>query len=199
MIFSCSMIEPGQPCVMMSGSAFGMLRTHVDEVDVEAVDLGDELRQGVQLRLALAPVVVRRPVARELLHRRELHALRLVRDRLLVGPARRRDAAVQVGERLVGEFDVEGADRALRTGRRRGGRRARRLVFLQLRGVRRAGTGGEHCKHRDAPNPAGRCHRLLRSGGRANRCIRADSSESAQPFEESLSVKDLRSVERESG
>ena len=44
-----------------------MLRTNVDEVNVEPVDLGDELRQGVQLRLALAPVVVRRPIARELL------------------------------------------------------------------------------------------------------------------------------------
>ena len=46
-----------------------VLRTHVDEVDVEPVDLGDELRQGVELRLALAPVVVRRPVAREVLER----------------------------------------------------------------------------------------------------------------------------------
>ena len=58
-----------------------LLRAHVDEVDVDAVDLGHELRQGVQPRLDLAPVVVRRPVARELLHRRELHALRLVRRR----------------------------------------------------------------------------------------------------------------------
>ena len=54
-----------------------VLRAHVDEVDVQPVDLGDELRQGVEPRLALAPVVVRRPVARERLRRRELHALRL--------------------------------------------------------------------------------------------------------------------------
>ena len=46
-----------------------VLRADVDEVDVEPVDLGHELRQGVQLRLAPAPVVVGRPVARELLHR----------------------------------------------------------------------------------------------------------------------------------
>ena len=32
---------------------------------LEPVDLGGELGQGVELRLALAPVVVRRPVARE--------------------------------------------------------------------------------------------------------------------------------------
>ena len=54
-----------------------MLRTNVNEVNVQPIDLGDELRQGVQPRLALAPVVFRRPIARELLNRRELHALRL--------------------------------------------------------------------------------------------------------------------------
>ena len=43
-----------------------MLRTDVNEVDVEPVDLGDELRQGVQPGLARAPVVVGHPVAREL-------------------------------------------------------------------------------------------------------------------------------------
>ena len=57
MIFSCSMTEPGQPCVTMSGSAFVVLRTDVNEVDVQPIDLGHELRQGVQPRLALAPVV----------------------------------------------------------------------------------------------------------------------------------------------
>lgn len=38
---------------------------------------------------------------RELLNRRELHALRLIRDDLPLGPPCRRDAALQVGERLV--------------------------------------------------------------------------------------------------
>ena len=37
--------------------------------------LGDELRQGVEPGLGLAPVVVRSPVADELLELRELHAL----------------------------------------------------------------------------------------------------------------------------
>jgi hypothetical protein len=40
----------------------------VDEVDVRPVDLGHEVRQGVQLRLAPAPVVLRRPVAGEFLN-----------------------------------------------------------------------------------------------------------------------------------
>ncbi len=40
MILSCSMIEPGQPWVTMIGRAPLVLRLHVDEVDVDAVDLG---------------------------------------------------------------------------------------------------------------------------------------------------------------
>ena len=43
-----------------------VLRTDVDEVDVEAVDLGHELRERVQPRLARAPVVLGLPVAGEL-------------------------------------------------------------------------------------------------------------------------------------
>ena len=65
-------------------------RPDVDEVDVEAVDLGQELREGVQPRLEPAEVVVVAPVAGELLHRRQLHALRRVGDGLLLGPARGR-------------------------------------------------------------------------------------------------------------
>src|SRR5215470_11304051 len=34
-----------------------MFRTNVNEVNVEPIDLGDELREGVQSRLALAPIV----------------------------------------------------------------------------------------------------------------------------------------------
>src|SRR5260370_4448367 len=87
-----------------------MLRLHLDEVDVDPVDRRDEVRQGVQPRLALAPVVLAPPVARELLHRRERHALRLIRHDLLVRPPRRRYAAFEVGELLVREVDAEGAD-----------------------------------------------------------------------------------------
>ena len=73
-----------------------MLRANVDEVDVQPVDLGDELRQGVQPRLARAPVVVRHPVARELLDHGERHALGLIGDGLLLGPVRGRDASTKV-------------------------------------------------------------------------------------------------------
>src|SRR3712207_8623612 len=48
---------------------------HIDEVDVHPVDRRHELRQRVELRLPAAPVLVGRPVVRECLHLRELHAL----------------------------------------------------------------------------------------------------------------------------
>ena len=58
-----------------------MFRTDVDEVNVEPVDRGDELRQGVHFCLDLAPVILGCPIARERLSGRELHALRRIRDR----------------------------------------------------------------------------------------------------------------------
>src|SRR5437868_6692286 len=43
--------------------------TNVNEMNVETIDLSDEVRYGSQFRLALAPVVVCFPIAREILHR----------------------------------------------------------------------------------------------------------------------------------
>src|SRR5262245_26252332 len=79
-------------------------------MDVQPVDLRRELRQGVQLRLDLAPVVPVRPVARSLLQHRELHALRRIRNKLLAGPARLRNAPAQLGEPLFGDLEMKGAD-----------------------------------------------------------------------------------------
>ena len=73
-----------------------VLRAHVDEVDLDPVDLGLELRQRVQLRLACAPVVLRLPEAGERLGRRQLDALRPIVDELPGGPARRGDALTEV-------------------------------------------------------------------------------------------------------
>jgi hypothetical protein len=87
-----------------------MPRLHVDEVDVCPVDLGRELRQRVQFRLARAPVVLGRPVAGELLDRLQLHALRPVCDEFLAGPACRGDAPPKIGDRFFGHADPEGTD-----------------------------------------------------------------------------------------
>ena len=88
-----------------------MLRANVNEMNVQAIDLGDEVRQGVQSLLALAPVVLFRPVARERLHRREPWALRQIVDGLLFGPARGDDARTQVVEIRLGDLSCERPDR----------------------------------------------------------------------------------------
>jgi hypothetical protein len=75
-----------------------MLRSNVNEMNVQPIDLGDELRQSVEFRLDLAPVVVRAPIARECLNGRELYALRCVRDRFPLRPLCRVNAPAQFGE-----------------------------------------------------------------------------------------------------
>src|ERR687894_1963396 len=55
-----------------------VLRADVDEMDVETIDPGDAVRQGVEPRLALPPVVVVQPVLGELLHRLEPYPMRVV-------------------------------------------------------------------------------------------------------------------------
>ena len=65
-----------------------VLRTNVNEVNVQPIDLSHEMRQGLQFRLDLAPVVFRAPILRECLHGRELHALRRIRYRFPFGPLR---------------------------------------------------------------------------------------------------------------
>src|SRR5688500_2229109 len=91
-IFICSITEPGHPWQMTTGSASSCLERAWTKWMSSPFDLGDELRDGVKPRLALAPVVLGLPVARERLHRRQLHALRGIFDGLLLGPARGREA-----------------------------------------------------------------------------------------------------------
>ena len=82
-------------------------RTHVDEVDVDAVNVRRELRQGIELCFGLAPVVVRAPITNEFLELRQLHALPLIRRGLLVRPARRLEAAAEVRQVSIGHADAE--------------------------------------------------------------------------------------------
>jgi hypothetical protein len=87
-----------------------VLRSDMDEVDVQPVDRSDELRPCIQPRLARPPVVVRHPMARELLDHGQRDALRLIRDRLPLGPIRGRDAPTKIVQRFIRDVDVEGAD-----------------------------------------------------------------------------------------
>src|SRR5260221_4764412 len=90
-----------------------MFRTKVNEVNVESIDLGRELRQGVQFRLARAPIVICRPIARECLHRRKLYALRCIRDRFPFRPLRCVDAPAQFGKFRFLNIRTKRTNRAL--------------------------------------------------------------------------------------
>ena len=94
-----------------------MTRADVDEVNVEPVDLGHELRVGVEPGLSLAPVVVGTPITHQLLDFCELYALRPVIDRLPIGPSRGGDASAEIEELLVRNGDVEGPNRVAVTRR----------------------------------------------------------------------------------
>jgi hypothetical protein len=69
-----------------------MDRANVNEMNIEPIDLRDEVRHGIDLCLALAPIVLIRPILRELLHRRQLHALRCIGNLFALGPPCRGDA-----------------------------------------------------------------------------------------------------------
>ncbi len=86
-------------------------RADVDEVDVHAVDLRDELRQLVQPRLDASEVVPVQPIAGERFRGGELHTLRPVVDQLLGGPACRGDTPTQIPDLLLRELRPEGPDR----------------------------------------------------------------------------------------
>src|SRR5215204_2982617 len=85
--------------------------THVNKVNVQPVDLGDELRQRIEFCLALPPLVIGCPVLGEFLNRRELHALRFICNCFPIGPQGRRDAAAELDDCMVRNVDVERPDR----------------------------------------------------------------------------------------
>ena len=84
-----STTEPGQPCSRISGRAFGFGRLDVEEVHGLAVDLGAELRVGVELGLLRAPVEAVGPVVGQCLEVIDRHSALPWCARQLFGPARR--------------------------------------------------------------------------------------------------------------
>ena len=102
-----------------------VFRADVNEVNVQPIDLGEELRKGVQLRFDLAPVIFGRPVARQRLGGRELHALRRVCDGLPFRKLGRVNAPAEFGQvRFPGHSHGMGEWRSCQ-------RPARRLVVCQ--------------------------------------------------------------------
>jgi hypothetical protein len=90
-----------------------VLGPDVYEMKVETIDFGDEVRQGIQRRLALAPVVVRPPIAREFLDRLERDALRIVADRLALGPPGRGYPSAQLSQVGVRKAHLKRANSGL--------------------------------------------------------------------------------------
>ena len=71
----------------------------MNDVDVDAVDRGDELRQGVEFFLGISPVIVAAPVSDEILNPRQLDALGNIVNGFLIRPARIPDPRLEVVNR----------------------------------------------------------------------------------------------------
>ena len=96
MSFSCSTVEPGQPCVTIRGSASSCFeRTWMKWMSTPSISVM-KCGKRREARLERAPVVLARPVASQGLDRLEPYALTGVG--LTVGPARVGDPLTQVVE-----------------------------------------------------------------------------------------------------
>src|SRR5580704_4652663 len=82
----------------------------MDEMNVLPIDVRYELRKGVQLRFHLSPVIIGRPIVRQLPHSRELDALRRITDDLYVRPPCCRYAPTEFNELVFWNVDVKGSD-----------------------------------------------------------------------------------------
>ncbi|MNQ91587.1 hypothetical protein D3C85_1069770 [compost metagenome] len=116
------------PRVRMTGA-------NVDEVDVQAVDIGQVLGECVEFRFGLSPVVAALPIAHQRLELVELHSLGTVGGRLPVRPAGCAEATAQIQQRC---FRNLGAERAYGIGRR----------GLRRVGLGKCGDGAEHRERR---------------------------------------------------
>ena len=104
------MTEPGQPCVMISGNAFACgdftWMKWMSTPSISVLNCGSAFSFASQL----APVVVGRPVAGELLNRRQLHALRPICDQLTGGPTRCHNSSAQLDECPFRNVNTERTD-----------------------------------------------------------------------------------------
>ena len=92
------------------GQGVRMGAADMQEVNVDAVDGGDELRPAVEFRLPPAPIVLRRPIVRQFLGVSQGHALAPIRDGLRLGPTRAADALPQAVQLRLGNSDGERFD-----------------------------------------------------------------------------------------
>ena len=89
---------------------FRMRRADVQEMNVEPVDLGGELRKAIEARFARAPVVFLGPIAADVLDPFQRRALAPVVDQFGFRPARLAQARLQIVEHIVADRDAIGFD-----------------------------------------------------------------------------------------
>src|SRR5438093_764615 len=80
-------------------------------MNVQSIDLGHKLRQGVHFCLDLAPVIICRPIARQRLNRRELYSLGCICNRFSFRPLCRVDAPAQFGKLCFRETHMKRTNR----------------------------------------------------------------------------------------
>ena len=81
-----------------------------NEMDLEAVDIGGEMLEPIQLGLVLAPVVLGAPVVEQLAHVGEVGAVLPSGIGHLVGQTRAREPILQVLQNIIGHIDSKGFD-----------------------------------------------------------------------------------------
>jgi hypothetical protein len=89
------------------GQGILMFRAHVNEMDVQTVDLREEVGHGVESCLDLPPVVRGCPIVRQFLHGGEGHALREIGDSFLLGQACVLNAPAQLQDVRVRDIHLE--------------------------------------------------------------------------------------------
>ena len=89
---------------------FRMRRTDVQEMNVEPVDFGGELRKAIEPRLAPAPIVLFRPIAADVLDPFQRRALAPVLDQFGFRPARVAQPRLEIVEHIVADRNAIGFD-----------------------------------------------------------------------------------------
>ena len=110
MTLAYSSIELGQPLSSSRGRASLVWRPLMDEVDIESVDVGRVLVEGVQSSLVCPPVILVSPVLNQLAQVGQVGAVVPGAVDELVRKTGGFETSLQIGEHLVRYIDHEGID-----------------------------------------------------------------------------------------
>ncbi len=100
-------MEPGHPCVRISGNGVRPLAANVNEMDIEVLDPRRILREAVETRFRLRPTVAGCPVRRQLLHVIPVGAVAPIAGVDAIGKACFPNPAEDAVDRLARDRDAE--------------------------------------------------------------------------------------------